>query len=58
LLVGLAEAAKVRDDHVGAALEQWGHIAIVPAIPGPSMEQDHRRTRAPALIRQSESVNG
>ena len=28
MLVGLGEAAQVKDDHVGAVREQWGHLAI------------------------------
>jgi hypothetical protein len=56
ILVRLAEASQVRDDHVGPIREQRLDLSVVRMITGPSVEKDDRRPCSRPLIRQPEPV--
>jgi len=58
VLVGLAEAAQVRDDDIHSRRHKRDDIAIVAAIAGPPVQQHHRGTITNALIGEPEPIDG
>jgi hypothetical protein len=57
VLVGVAEAAQVGDDHVGAG-QQRDHLAVVGAVAGPAVQEHHGGAATGPVVRQPEPVDG
>jgi hypothetical protein len=57
MLVGLAEPPQVGDDHVGGPRHERGDRAIIGPVSGPSVQQQHRRTRSGPFVGQPELVD-
>ena len=55
--VGLAEAAQVGHDDVGAVLEQRHDVAVVAAVPGPAVEEHGGGTGSGAVVGEAEAVD-